>query len=198
MTSLKAVNTDPRPTREEAEKAVETLLRYIGEDISRAGLVETPARYVRAFDEFFEGYTQDAAAELQKTFEDIENYNDMVIVRGIDFVSHCEHHIVPILGRASVAYWPDKKVVGISKLARIVDVYAKRLTSQENMTTNIADVIEQVLEPKGVAVLVDANHQCMSTRGAEKAASSTITSAFRGVFETSAELRARFLELSKE
>ena len=198
MTNLKAVKTQTKPSREEAEAAVETLLRYIGEDPQRPGLLETPARYVRAFDEFFEGYTQDATAELQKTFEDIENYNDMVIVRGIDFVSHCEHHIAPIIGRASVAYWPDKKVVGISKLARIVDVYAKRLTSQENMTTQIADVIEQVLAPKGVALLVDANHQCMSTRGAEKAGSSTVTSAFRGVFETSADLRARFLDLSKE
>ncbi len=197
MAKLKAVDISPKPTRAEAESAVETLLRYIGEDPSRPGLIETPDRFVRAYDEFFEGYRLDPVKELSKTFEDIEDYNDMVIVRGIDFISHCEHHLVQISGSASVAYWPDQKVVGISKLARVVDIFAKRLISQENMTTQIASVIEKVLKPKGTAVLINADHHCMSTRGVEKSGSSTVTTDFRGVFEASEDLRNRFLRLSK-
>lgn len=188
---------DNQPTREEAEEAVRTLLHWIGEDPKRHGLIETPARYVRAFDEFFTGYKMDPAKELEKTFEDIEDYDDMVIVKNIEFVSHCEHHIVPIIGQAHVAYWPDKKVVGISKLARIVDIFAKRLTSQENMTREIADVITNTLNAKGAAVIVDANHQCMSTRGVNKADSSTVTATYTGVFKEDAEVRARFLEMIK-
>lgn len=188
-------SNDLTPSREDAECAVETLLRYIGEDPSREGLRETPARYVRAFDEFFAGYAQDPAAVLQKTFDDIDGYDDMVIVRHIDFVAHCEHHIVPIIGQASVAYWPDQKVVGISKLARIVDILSKRLISQEKMTTDITNVIDQTLGGKGSAVMISANHQCMSTRGAYKANSDTVTTNFTGVFKKDADIRRRFLEL---
>ncbi len=182
-----------RPSREEAEAAVEVLLRWAGEDSSRSGLIETPARYTRAFEEFFKGYNQDPAAELQKTFEDITDYDDMVLVKDIDFVSHCEHHIAPIIGKAHVAYWPNKKVVGISKLARIVDIYAHRLTSQENMTRDIAEIITNTLDAKGCAVMIDANHQCMSTRGVNKAHSSTITSFFTGIFKKDEGTRQRFM-----
>ena len=186
-----------KPSREEAEKAVETLLRWAGEDPSRAGLLETPARYIRAFEEHFAGYDQDPAKELAKIFEDIDQYDDMVLVKDIDFVSHCEHHIAPIIGKAHVAYWPGQKVVGISKLARIVDIYAKRLTSQEKMTRDIANIITDTLDAKGCAVMIDANHQCMSTRGVAKAHSSTVTSHFTGLFKDEADIRARFLEMTK-
>lgn len=188
-----AKNKVERPSREEAEAAVEVLLRWAGDNPERPGLIETPARYTRAFEEFFKGYNQDPAAELQKTFEDIENYDDMVIVKDIDFVSHCEHHIVPITGKAHVAYWPNKKVVGISKLARIVDIYAHRLTSQENMTRDIATIITDTLDAKGAAVMIDANHQCMSTRGVHKAHSSTMTNFFTGIFKEDKEARQRFM-----
>jgi len=169
---------DNRPSREEAMAAVEVLLRWAGEDPAREGLLETPKRVVKAYEEFFSGYTKDATAELRKTFEDIEGFDDMVLVRNIEFVSHCEHHLVPILGKAHVAYWPDEQVVGISKLARIVDIFGRRLVSQENMTRNIVSCIDETLKPKGVAVYIDANHQCMSTRGVNKGASSTVTSMF--------------------
>lgn len=184
-----------RPTRAEAEAAVEVLLRWVGEDPTRAGLVETPARYTRAFEEFFAGYNMDAGKILDKTFEDIEGYDDIVLIKDIAFVSHCEHHIAPILGKAHVAYWPDKKVVGISKLARIVDVFGKRLTSQENMNRQIAQAIDTTLQPKGCAVMIDANHQCMSTRGAGKASSSTVTSYFTGCFKDDHETKARFMAM---
>ena len=184
-----------RPDRKEAEKAVEVLLRYIGEDPAREGLIETPARYVRAFDEFFSGYGDDPADELRKTFEDIQGYDDMVIVRDIAFVSHCEHHIAAITGVAHVAYWPDQKVVGISTLARVVDILAKRLTSQENMTRAVADAINSTLAPKGVAVMIRADHQCMSTRGVNKAGASTVTTSFTGTFADDADVRGRFMDL---
>jgi GTP cyclohydrolase I len=170
------------------------LLRWIGENPDREGLKETPKRVVKAYDEFFSGYTKNAADDLQKTFEDIQGFNDMVIVKGIDFVSHCEHHMVPIIGTAHVAYWPDQKVVGISKLARVVDIHASRLVSQENMTRNIVETIADTLSPKGVAVMIDANHQCMSTRGVNKAASSTVTSMFTGVFKSDSAIQRRFLD----
>jgi GTP cyclohydrolase I len=186
-----------RPSREEAEAAVEVLLRWAGDDPKREGLKETPARYVRAFEEFFAGYDMDPAAELKKTFEDIQDYDDMVLVKDIEFVSHCEHHIAPIIGKAHVAYWPSKKVVGISKLARIVDIFAKRLISQENMTREIAQIITSTLNAKGCAVMIDANHQCMSTRGVEKADASTVTSYFTGVFKEDADARTRFMEMTR-
>ena len=184
-----------RPSREEAEAAVEVLLRWAGDNPLREGLKETPARYVRAFEEFFAGYDMDPAAELLKTFDDIQDYDDMVLVKDIEFVSHCEHHIAPIIGKAHVAYWPNKKVVGISKLARIVDIFAKRLISQENMTREIAQIITNTLDAKGCAVMVDANHQCMSTRGVEKAGSSTVTNYFTGIFKEDTEVRQRFMEM---
>ncbi|PCJ03201.1 MAG: GTP cyclohydrolase I FolE [Alphaproteobacteria bacterium] len=186
---------DNRPSRDEAMKAVETLLRWAGEDPSREGLLETPKRVVKAYEEFFSGYNKDASAELQKTFEDIEGFDDMVLVKDIDFVSHCEHHLVPILGKAHVAYWPDEKVVGISKLARVVDIFGRRLVSQENMTRNILKCIDETLKPKGVAVYIDANHQCMSTRGVNKGASSTVTSMFCGVFKEDRDVQRRFLDM---
>ena len=194
MEKLKAIHTNDTPSREEAEKAVETLLRYIGEDPNRPGLVETPARMVRAFDEHYAGYHMNAADELSKTFEDIEGYDDFVLVRNIEFVSHCEHHLEPIIGTAHVAYWPDQKIVGISKLARIVDIYAKRLISQEMMTKHIADVLDETLQPKGIAIMVDASHQCMSTRGVKKPSSSTTTSIFRGEMQKEVQ-QSRFMAM---
>ncbi|MGQ0527358.1 MAG: GTP cyclohydrolase I FolE [Alphaproteobacteria bacterium] len=187
-----------RPSRAEAEKAVEVLLRWAGDDPSREGLKETPARVVSSYEEFFAGYDMDARAELAKTFEDIRGFDDMVIVKDIDFVSHCEHHMVPITGKAHVAYWPNEKVVGLSKLARVVDIYAKRLVSQENMTLNILNTINTVLQPKGVAVMIEADHQCMSIRGVNKRASTTVTTSFSGVFKESADVRARFLKLTEK
>ncbi len=186
-----------QPSRQEAEEAVRILLRYIGENPAREGLVETPARVVRAYDEFFSGYNADPVNELRKTFDDINGYDDLVLVKNIDFVAHCEHHIVPIIGHAHVGYWPDEKVVGISKLARVVDIFAKRLVSQENMTTQIAEAIDFALKPKGVAVVIDAAHQCMSTRGANKINASTVTSKFTGVFLEGEDARSRFLEAIK-
>ncbi|HQX26448.1 MAG TPA: GTP cyclohydrolase I FolE [Alphaproteobacteria bacterium] len=185
----------PRPSRAEAEKAVEILLRWAGEDPSRAGLIETPARVVRAYEEFFAGYAMDPSDELSKTFEDIKDFDDIVVVKDIEFVSHCEHHIAPIIGKAHVAYWPNEKIVGISKLARVVDIFAKRLVSQENMTGHIVKCIDQALSPKGTAVFIEADHQCMSIRGVNKPGSSTVTTTFSGIFKTDAEARERFLAM---
>jgi GTP cyclohydrolase I len=196
--SIKIVKSDiknTRPARAEAEKAVETLLRWIGEDPAREGLLETPARVVRAYEEYFAGYEQCAQSELEKTFEDIAGFDDIVLVKGIDFVSHCEHHMAAIIGKAHVAYWPDKKVVGISKLARVVDIFAKRLISQENMTRMIVDAIEGTLKPKGVAVMIEADHQCMSIRGVHKPGSATVTTTFTGIFREDTSVRERFLKL---
>ena len=187
-----------KPSREEAQEAVRVLLRYIGENPKREGLVDTPARVIRAYDEFFEGYGQNPAKELQKTFEDIEGFDDIVLVKDIEFTSHCEHHMVPINGVAHVAYWPDKRVVGISKLARIVDIFSKRLVSQENMTKGIAACINDTLEPKGVAVYIDADHQCMSIRGVKKRRSSTITTTFTGVLHDNDSAQNRFLTMIGE
>jgi GTP cyclohydrolase I len=184
-----------RPSRAEAEKAVEVLLRWAGEDPSREGLKETPARVVRAYEEFFAGYDLCAEDELAKTFEDISGFDDIVIVKDIDFVSHCEHHMVPIIGKAHVAYWPDEKVVGISKLARVVDIFAKRLVSQENMNRHIVTAIDGVLKPRGVAVMIEADHQCMSIRGVCKPGSSTVTTTFSGIFKECQGTRDRFLKL---
>jgi GTP cyclohydrolase I len=184
-----------KPSRSQAEEAVRVLLQYIGENPNREGLKETPARVVRAYDEFFQGYTQDPAKELGKTFEDIEGFDDIVLVKDIEFTSHCEHHMVPINGMAHVAYWPDEKVVGISKLARIVDIFSKRLVSQENMTSGIANCINETLQPKGVAVYIEADHQCMSIRGVKKRSSSTITSTFTGKLKDCQMTQMRFLSM---
>lgn len=189
---------DKKPTKDEAMRAVETLIRWAGDDPAREGLRETPKRVVEAYNEFFCGYAKDAASELGKTFEDIQGFDDIVIVRDINFTSHCEHHMVPIIGEAHVAYWPTEKVVGISKLARIVDVYAKRLISQENMTRNIVEVIDRTLKPKGAAVMIRANHQCMSIRGVNKAHSSTVTTMFSGIFKDDPTVQRRFLDLIRD
>ena len=182
-----------KPTRDQAEKAVKTLIEWAGDNPDREGLVETPKRVVKAYEQFFEGYNQDPEEILTKTFEEVEGYDEMVIVKDIRLESHCEHHIVPILGKAHIGYIPNNRVVGISKLARIVDVFGKRLQTQETMTSQIANVIQKVLDPKGVAVVIDASHQCMTTRGVHKAESSTVTSAMKGVFKENAVTRNEFL-----
>ena len=182
-----------KPSREEAMKAVTTLIEWAGDDPKIEGLVETPKRVVKAYEEFFAGYEQDPEEILQKTFKEVEGYDEMVLVKDIAVESHCEHHIVPILGKAHVAYIPNNRVVGISKLARVVDVFGKRLQTQETMTQQIANTIENVLKPKGVAVVIDASHQCMSTRGIHKTESSTVTSSMRGIFKENPTTRNEFL-----
>ena len=184
-----------KPSKEEALAAVKTLISWAGDDPTREGLVETPDRVIRAYREFFAGYEEDPEQVLAKTFEEVEGYDDAVIVRNIRVESHCEHHMVPILGVAHVGYIPNKRVVGISKLARIVDIFGKRLQTQETMTAQIADTINRVLEPKGVAVVIDAGHQCMSTRGIHKTESSTITSRMLGIFREKPETREEFMHL---
>ena len=181
-----------KPSREEAEKAVEILLRWAGDDPSREGLLDTPARVIRAYEEFFSGYQEDPEDMLARTFEEVEGYDDMVMLRGIDLQSHCEHHMVPILGQAHIAYLPDRRVVGISKLARVLDSFGKRLQTQETMTAQVANAIQNALKPKGVAILVDAQHQCMTTRGVKKSGVSMITTRFTGRFEEDTDLRERF------
>ncbi len=182
-----------KPSREEALKAVKTLIEWAGDDPTREGLIETPKRVVAAYEEFFEGYTQDPEEILEKTFEEVEGYDEMVIVKDIRLESHCEHHIVPILGKAHIGYIPNRRVVGISKLARIVDVFGKRLQTQETMTSQIANTIQKVLDPKGVAVVIDAGHQCMTTRGVHKTESSTVTSSMKGIFKENPVTRNEFL-----
>jgi GTP cyclohydrolase IA len=171
-----------RPTREEAEEAVRTLIRWAGDDPGREGLLGTPDRIVRSYQEFFSGYDEDPVALLQRTFEETNGYDEIVVLKDIRFESHCEHHIAPIIGLVHVAYLPDKRVVGISKLARLVDVYAKRLQIQEKMTAQIANTIDEVLQPKGVAVVIEAAHQCMTTRGVHKPGVMMVTSRMLGAF----------------
>ena len=184
-----------KPTREEAEAAVRTMLAWTGDNPDREGLVETPKRVVRAYEQFFAGYEMDPKEVLSKVFEEVEGYDEMVIVKDIRVESHCEHHIVPILGKAHVGYLPNKRIVGISKLARVVDIFGKRLQTQEVMTAQIANVINEVLEPKGVAVVVDAAHQCMTTRGIHKSETSTVTSKMTGVFQKNTNTRNEFMSL---
>lgn len=188
--------TRPRPTREQAEEAVRTLLAWTGDNPDREGLIGTPDRVVRAYEEFFEGYREDPVALLERTFEETENYNELVVLRDIRLESHCEHHVIPLIGKAHVAYLPDKRVVGISKLARVVDVFAHRLQIQEKLTAQIADTIYSVLKPRGVAVVVDAAHQCMTTRGVHKPGVSMVTSRMLGEFETSEMLRRQFFAMA--
>ncbi len=183
------------PSRAEVEEAVRTILRWVGEDPSRDGLIETPKRVVKAQEEYFAGYAMDPNEILSKTFEEIEGYDEMISLRGIRFESHCEHHMAPIIGRAWVAYIPNGRVVGISKLARVVQVYAKRLQIQEKMTAQIANVIDEVLQPQGVAVLIKAEHHCMTTRGVMKPGTDLVTSRMLGVFRDSAITRQEFLSL---
>lgn len=184
-----------RPSREEAEEAVRTLLRYAGDDVEREGLIDTPARVVRSYDEFFAGYQDDAIEYLQRTFEETDGYDEMVVLRDIRVESHCEHHMLPIIGRAHVGYLPNNRVVGISKLARVVDAYAKRLQVQEKMTAQIASCIDSVLRPKGVAVVIDAAHQCMTMRGVHKPGVSMVTSHMTGAFRDDATTRREFLNI---
>ena len=184
-----------KPTREEAEAAVRTMLAWTGDNPDREGLIETPKRVVRAYEQFFAGYEMDPKEVLSKVFEEVEGYDEMVIVKDIRVESHSEHHIVPILGKAHVGYLPNKRIVGISKLARVVDIFGKRLQTQEVMTAQIANVINEVLEPRGVAVVMNAKHQCMTTRGVHKPESSTITSTMLGAFRENPDTRAEFMNL---
>lgn len=188
-------DTPMRPSRAEAEAAVRTLLRWAGDDPGREGLVGTPDRVLRAYDEFFAGYHDDPVEILTRTFEETAEYDEMIVVRDIRLESHCEHHVVPILGVAHVGYLPAGRVVGISKLARVVDIFAKRLQIQERLTAQVADTIDQVLRPRGVAVVIEAAHMCMATRGIRKAASSTVTSRMLGGFRTDPTTRREFLTM---
>jgi GTP cyclohydrolase IA len=186
---------DRRPSRHEAEDAFRLVLRWIGENPDRDGLQETPARLVRAFQEYFSGYGQDPAQILQKTFEEVDGYDEMVVLRGIPFESHCEHHVAPIMGRAWVAYVPNRRVVGISKLARVVEAYAKRLQIQERLTSQIANTIDDVLKPQGVAVVIKAKHHCMMSRGIQKQGTDLVTSRMLGCFRDNAMTRGEFLSM---
>ncbi|MGF1595189.1 MAG: GTP cyclohydrolase I FolE [Kiloniellaceae bacterium] len=198
MTSSQKIQTLPeleRPSREQALDAVETLIRWAGDDPAREGLAGTPERVVKSFEEFFAGYAVDPLDLLERTFEEVEGYDEMVLLRDIRFESHCEHHMAPIIGKAHVAYMPDNRVVGISKLARVVDAYARRLQIQEKMTAQIANTIDEVLNPKGVAVVIEATHHCMTTRGVHKPGTAMVTSRMLGMFRTNPSTRREFLSL---
>ena len=184
-----------RPSREEAEKAVHTLLRWAGDDPDREGLADTPARVAKAFEDWFSGYDQDPEAYLSRTFEEVAGYDDMVILKDIRFESHCEHHLAPIIGHAHVGYLPTSRVVGISKLARVVEAFARRLQVQEKMNAQIAYCIQKVLEPKGVAVVIEAAHQCMTTRGVHKTGVTMVTSTMLGDFRSNSDTRREFLNI---
>ncbi len=184
-----------RPSRAEAEQAVRTLLRWAGDDPDREGLVGTPDRVVRAYEEFFQGYDQDPTEILHRTFEETDGYDEMVLLRDIRLESHCEHHVVPIIGKAHVAYLPDRRVVGISKLARVVEIYSRRLQIQEKLTAQIANTINDVLQPKGVAVVIEAAHQCMTTRGIHKPGVTMVTSRMLGEFRDNPATRREFMAL---
>jgi GTP cyclohydrolase I len=184
-----------RPSREAAERAVRTLIEWAGDDPGREGLKGTPARVAKAFEEYFSGYGTDPVELLQRTFEETDGYDEMVVLRDIRFESHCEHHLAPIIGKAHIAYLPQQRVVGISKLARLVEVYAKRLQIQEKMTAQIANTLDEVLQPKGVAVVIEAAHQCMTTRGVHKPGVAMVTSRMLGAFRTDPSTRREFLSI---
>lgn len=187
----------PRPSREKALEAVRTLLSWAGDNPDRPGLIDTPRRVVDAYGEWFDGYDADVEKELSRTFEDVQGYDDMVLLRDIEVESHCEHHMAPFLGKAYVAYIPTGKVVGISKLARVVEIFSRRLQTQEVLTNQIADAIDAHLQPAGVAIMIDAEHQCMTTRGVHHRHVSTITTRFTGAFKSDSALKDRFLKLAK-
>jgi GTP cyclohydrolase I len=192
-------STEPgsgRPSRADVEAAFRTIIRWTGDDPERDGLIETPSRVTRSFEEFFVGYNEDPVEILQKTFEEIEGYDEMIVLRGIRFESHCEHHMAPIVGQAWVAYIPNGRVVGISKLARVVDTYAKRLQIQEKMTAQIANTINDVLKPQGVGVIIEATHHCMTTRGVHKPGTDLVTSRMLGCFRDNALTRQEFLGMA--
>lgn len=187
-----------RPSREKAQEAVRTLIAYAGDDPDREGLRDTPKRVTSAYDEFFAGYKECPLEVLSRTFDDVAGYDDIVMLRDIELNSHCEHHMVPFIGRAHIAYFPTDRVVGLSKLARVVEVFARRLQTQETMTAQIAETIDQVLKPKGVAVMIEAVHQCMSMRGVRKPGVATITTQFTGVFKEDQAQQARFMNLATD
>ncbi len=191
------MNKVNKPTIEQAQEAVRTLIAWAGDNPDREGLIETPKRVVNAYQDFFSGYQEDPIKILGKTFDEVEGYSDIILIKNIRLESHCEHHMVPFIGTAHVAYLPRDKVVGISKIARLVDVFSKRLQTQETMTSQIANTLNDVLKPRGVAVLIDANHQCMSTRGVHKVNSSTITTSFLGEFKVDQNLENRFWNIIK-
>lgn len=205
MTELKQIKTSGaaaaksqpavRPSREEAEDAVRVLIRWAGDDPDREGLLGTPNRVVRAYEEFFAGYQEDPLEALARTFDETGGYDEMVVLRDIEFFSHCEHHIVPIIGKAHIGYLPDKRVLGISKLARLVEVFARRLQIQEKLTAEIANTLNDALSPKGVAVVIEATHQCMTTRGVKKAGVSLVTSRMLGSFREDEKTRREFLSI---
>lgn len=187
-----------RPSREQAEDAVRTLLRFIGEDVDREGLLDTPKRVVSAYAEMFGGYQQDPEDVLGRTFEEVAGYDDIVLLRDISFFSHCEHHMVPIIGKAHVAYLPDGKVLGLSKIARVVEIFAHRLQTQESMTAQVAQAIDNTLRPLGVAVMIEAEHMCMAMRGIRKQGSTTLTTTFTGQFKGNADEQARFISMIRD
>ena len=193
--ALKPCPKDPRPSREEAEAALRTLILWAGDDPDREGMRETPARVARAFEEWFAGYNDDPEEYLRRTFEEVEGYDEMVTLKDIRFESHCEHHLAPIIGRVHVGYLPNNKVVGISKLARVVEAFSRRLQVQEKMNAQIAHCIQKVLEPKGVAVVIEAAHQCMTTRGVHKTGVTMVTSTMLGAFRDNSDTRREFLNI---
>jgi GTP cyclohydrolase I len=193
MASVRSPEALRKPSREEAEEAVRTMIRWAGDDPSREGLRDTPGRVVRAYEEFFAGYLQDPHEVLARTFSEVEGYDEMIVMNDIRFESHCEHHMVPIIGKAHIGYLPNKRVIGISKLARLVEVYARRLQVQEKMTVQIADTLQEVLRPKGVAVVIEAAHQCMTTRGVHKPGVGLVTSRMVGAFRDDPSTRREFL-----
>jgi len=194
-TKPSSIKNPLKPSRDEAEEAVRTLLLWAGEDIQREGLTDTPARVARAYEDWFSGYKEDPVSFLERTFEEVDGYDELIVLRDIEFESHCEHHMAPIIGHAHVGYLPDRKVVGISKLARVVDAFARRFQVQEKMTAQIANCISDVLNPKGVGVVIEASHQCMTTRGVHKSNVSMVTSQMLGTFRKDARTRAEFLRM---
>jgi GTP cyclohydrolase I len=184
-----------KPSKEQAMEAVKTLLAYAGDNPEREGLLDTPKRVVEAYEEWFEGYAEDPSEVLSKTFGETDGYDEMVLLKNMRFVSHCEHHMAPIIGKAHVAYIPTDRVVGISKIARLVDIYAKRLQTQERMTSEVCNALERALKPKGIAVIIDSKHQCMTTRGVNKHETTTITSKMTGLFKSDPRTRSEFMEM---
>ena len=196
MTKKTKKTPKPRkPSRKQAEEAIRTLLLWAGEDTRREGLIDTPKRVARAYEDWFSGYTQNPVAYLERTFEEVEGYDEMIVLRDIAFESHCEHHMAPIIGKAHVGYLPKNKVVGISKLARVVEAFARRFQVQEKMTAQIANCIQDVLQPKGVGIVIEAKHQCMTTRGIHKSDVSMVTSQMLGTFRKDARTRVEFLRM---
>lgn len=195
MATKKTAAKPRKPSRKQAEEAIRTLLLWAGDDPTREGLVDTPARVVRAYEDWFSGYKEDPLQYLKRTFEEVEGYDEMIVLRDIEFESHCEHHMAPIIGHAHVGYLPDNKVVGISKLARVVEAYARRLQVQEKMTAQVANCIQDILQPKGVGVVIEASHQCMTTRGIHKTNVSMVTSTMLGDFRRDEKTRAEFLQM---